>query len=200
MPKSKKAESGGQVPHDSPDGNLTDKEELFIHEYLIDFNATQAATRAGYSEKSARTIGPRTLSKDVIRQRIEQVCAERKKQLALSQERVIRELEHVAYARMNNYVRVKNGRVFLMETEELDVGMDAAIQSYSETTTQHGGSTSIKLHDKLKAIEMLGAYLKLFKEDDDSEDKSTELDRLRKLVTDGISETLSGLKGKGRVE
>jgi len=42
------------------------KHELFVEEYLIDLNATQAAIRAGYSKKTAHVIGPENLGKPVI--------------------------------------------------------------------------------------------------------------------------------------
>lgn len=51
--------------------NLTPKQELFIREYLIDFNATQAAKRAGYSEASSYAIGQENLKKPVIKEAIE---------------------------------------------------------------------------------------------------------------------------------
>ena len=38
--------------------DLTDKQERFVDEYLVDLNATQAAIRAGYSPHSADKIGP----------------------------------------------------------------------------------------------------------------------------------------------
>jgi len=45
---------------------LTAKQEAFVSEYLIDLNATQAAIRAGYSEKTAYSIGQENLNKPVI--------------------------------------------------------------------------------------------------------------------------------------
>lgn len=47
-------------------GKLTAKQQRFIQEYLIDLNATQAAIRAGYSEKTARFIGHENLTKPHI--------------------------------------------------------------------------------------------------------------------------------------
>ena len=46
--------------------SLTAKQEAFISEYLVDLNATQAAIRAGYSEKTAYSIGHENLSKPEI--------------------------------------------------------------------------------------------------------------------------------------
>ena len=45
---------------------LTPKQQLFVEEYLIDLNATQAAIRAGYSKKTAQVIGAENLSKPMV--------------------------------------------------------------------------------------------------------------------------------------
>ena len=42
--------------------SLSYKRQAFVYEYLKDFNATQAAIRAGYSEKTARSQGQRLLT------------------------------------------------------------------------------------------------------------------------------------------
>ena len=46
---------------------LTDRQQRFIEEYCVDYNATQAAIRAGYSKKTARQIGFENLTKPDIR-------------------------------------------------------------------------------------------------------------------------------------
>lgn len=45
---------------------LTPRQERFVQEYLIDLNATQAAARAGYSQKTAKAIGSRLLTNVAI--------------------------------------------------------------------------------------------------------------------------------------
>ncbi|WP_102029182.1 terminase small subunit [Salirhabdus sp. Marseille-P4669] len=50
--------------------DLTPKQEVFVFEYLKDFNATQAAIRAGYRENSARITASRLLSNANIREEI----------------------------------------------------------------------------------------------------------------------------------
>ena len=52
--------------------NLTPKQQRFVEEYLIDLNATQAAIRAGYSEKTAREIGSENLTKPNIAKAIQE--------------------------------------------------------------------------------------------------------------------------------
>ncbi|MCQ3893038.1 terminase small subunit [Klebsiella quasipneumoniae] len=56
---------------------LTDKQEMFCREYLIDLNATQAAIRAGYSEKTANRTASENLSKPDIQSRIAELKAQR---------------------------------------------------------------------------------------------------------------------------
>ena len=52
--------------------NLTPKQQRFVEEYLIDLNATQAAIRSGYSEKTAKSIGQENLTKPDIQKAIEE--------------------------------------------------------------------------------------------------------------------------------
>ena len=56
---------------------LTDKHEMFCREYLIDLNATQAAIRAGYSEKTAGTISVENMQKPLITEYISKLKSER---------------------------------------------------------------------------------------------------------------------------
>lgn len=49
---------------------LNDKQAAFVREYLVDFNATQAAIRAGYSSKTAGQIGHELLKKPEVQQRL----------------------------------------------------------------------------------------------------------------------------------
>ncbi len=57
---------------------FTDKQAQFCQEYVLDFNATQAAVRAGYSPKTAYTIGHSNLKKQTIRDEINRLLAERR--------------------------------------------------------------------------------------------------------------------------
>lgn len=77
---------------------LTDKQARFCEEYLIDLNATQAAIRAGYSEKTAREQAAQNLSKLNIQEKIAELKAERSKRTEMTQDSVIQELAAVARA------------------------------------------------------------------------------------------------------
>lgn len=68
---------------------LTPKQQRFVDEYLIDLNATQAAIRAGYSEKTAKEIGAENLTKPNIQNAIQQAMSEREQRTQIGQDYVI---------------------------------------------------------------------------------------------------------------
>ena len=59
---------------------LNEKQKRFCDEYVIDYNATQSAIRAGYSEKTAYSIGQRMLKKVEIQKQIAELTTEKKKE------------------------------------------------------------------------------------------------------------------------
>lgn len=76
---------------------LTPKQQRFIEEYLVDLNATQAAVRAGYSEKTAEAIGHENLRKPQIQEKVSAAIRERAERTGITQERVVEELGKVAF-------------------------------------------------------------------------------------------------------
>ena len=80
------------VAKDKKDKKLTDKQMRFIDEYLIDLNATAAARRAGYSERTADRIGPELLGKTCVLNAIKERMNAREQRTILSQDYVINNL------------------------------------------------------------------------------------------------------------
>lgn len=74
---------------------LTDKQTAFVREYLVDLNATQAAVRAGYSERTASRIGPQLLGKTWVREAIENAQAKRARRVEVTQDYVLSNLVEV---------------------------------------------------------------------------------------------------------
>ena len=68
---------------------LTEKEKMFVKEYLVDLNATQAAIRAGYSAKTAYSVGWVKLRKPEIREAIEKGTQERAKKAEISTDYIL---------------------------------------------------------------------------------------------------------------
>jgi phage terminase small subunit len=75
---------------------LNAKQEAFCQEYMIDFNATQAALRSGYSKDSAGAIGSENLLKPEIASRIEELRLERSKKTNITADYILTGLKETA--------------------------------------------------------------------------------------------------------
>lgn len=141
------------------DVGLTDKQRIFCQEYIVDLNATQAAIRAGYSESSAGSIGQENLTKPAIQAAIQRAMDERQSRTEITQDRVINELARIAFSDLCDFVEFDKNGVSVRDSQEVDGRVVAEI---SERATRYGRNKRIKLHDKIKALEMLGKHLGLF--------------------------------------
>ena len=141
---------------------LTPKQKAFAAEYLVDLNAAAAATRAGYSERTARAKGYVLLQNPDIQAEIRAGMENRAKRLEISQDMVIQELARIAFFNATRAARVVNSqygaRVEFTDTGELTDDERAAIASIEET--KHG--IKVSSYDKVRALELLGKHLGLF--------------------------------------
>lgn len=138
---------------------LTEKQKRFVDEYLVDLNATAAAKRAGYSEKTADRIGPELLGKTCVSAAIQEAIKKRQKRVEITQERVLEELAAIAFANGTDFATItRNGLVRLTPTDDLSEDKKKAVAVIKEG--QYG--TEVKLHDKVKALELLGKHLGVF--------------------------------------
>lgn len=137
---------------------FTDKQRRFVQEYLKDLNATQAAKRAGYSGKTAYSIGQRLLKNVEIKQAIEKGLDRQQRQAEITQDRVLQELAAIAFASGADYAQVVSGTAVANDTESLTDMQKAAIVSIKAT----GDGVEVKLAGKLKALELLGKHLGVF--------------------------------------
>lgn len=122
---------------------LTDQQELFCQEYLVDYNGTKAAIRAGYSEKTARAQGSRMLTNVDILTRVRAIQKERLDKLAVTQESVILKL-------LDIYDRCMQSK----PVKEWD---------YSEHKYVETGEYVFDSKGALNALKMIGEYLAMWK-------------------------------------
>lgn len=138
---------------------LTEKQKCFVEEYLKDLNATQAAIRAGYSEKTAYSMGQRLLKKVEVQAALQKRMYDREKRTEITQDRVLQELAAIGFAKGTDYAGIgPDGHVLLKETDSLSDQQKAAVVSIKETQA----GAEVKLADKVKALELLGKHLGLF--------------------------------------
>lgn len=168
---------------------LTDKQQRFVDEYLIDLNATQAAIRAGYSVRTANEQGAQNLAKLSIQDAISRKMAARSRRTGVNAERVVLELAKVAFAKMTDIVD-SNGRI----KEDASPDDLACIESikYKESDNEYGGSVEreVKIASKLKALELLGKHLGMWSDKFNvTVEKSEKLDDIiSQLGGEGLEE------------
>lgn len=143
---------------------MTKKQKRFVDEYLIDLNITQAAIRAGYSPKTAYSIGSENLKKPEIRACIEKAMAERSKRTGINQDRIIIELAKIGLLNPKDLVDFDEATV-KEEAAEEDLAAIASVRvKRFPTKDGEGIEREIKMHDKTKALELLGRHFGMFKD------------------------------------
>lgn len=137
---------------------LTQKQQRFVDEYLIDLNATQAAVRAGYSVKTADVQGSRLLGTVKVQQAVSEAMAERSKRTGINQDRVVMELAKLALVKMTDIVD-SQGRIKNSASEDDLACIESVKYKKSESDTGSSVEREVKIASKLKALELLGKHL-----------------------------------------
>ena len=144
----------------------TGQQRLFVHEYLVDLNATQAAIRAGYSARSAAQIGQSLMLKPEIKTAIETRIAERAEKAGLTSDGVLNELRRVVHSDVRR-IFTRDGA--LLRPHEMTDDVAGSVASIEVVTVARGEGevehvAKIKLTDKVRGIELAGRYLGLWKD------------------------------------
>lgn len=144
---------------------LTDKQELFAREYLKDLNATQAAIRAGYSEKTAQEQSSRLLSNVMVQDRIVELKAERNEEVGVDAAYVLRRLVEIDQMDvldiMTDDMSIKPVSEWPASWRRYLSGFDLAdmFEGRGEDREMVGILKKIKWPDKVKNLELLGKHV-----------------------------------------
>jgi len=141
------------------EGVLNARQVRFVEEYLVDFNATQAAIRAGYSKRTASEQGYDLLRKPQIAEAIQAKQRELSAKTGITVERVVQELARLAFSDVR---KLFNPDGSLRPVHELDDEAAAAIASIEvEAPTERSPvwSKKIKVWDKRGSLEALLKHL-----------------------------------------
>ncbi len=142
---------------------LTLKQRRFVDEYLLDMNATAAAKRAGYGERSASTNGYGFLQRPNVAAAIEARLAERRERMAVTTERVIRELARIAFADIGRIMTWSGDDMNVTPPALLSEDDRAAIAEIAVVRRKNGDvAARVVLCDKERALEALCRFLGLF--------------------------------------
>lgn len=135
---------------------LTEKQKRFVAEYLVDLNATAAAKRAGYKDPN---IGRQLITKNNVSAEIAKKREKLQSKLEITQETVLQELAAIAFANGTDFVTVTGaGLLDVKPTSQVSKEKLPAIAGIKYG--QNG--IEIKLHDKVRALELLGKHLGVF--------------------------------------
>ena len=159
---------------------LTDLQKKFIKEYLIDLNITAAALRAGYSEKTAYSIGQETFNKPHIQAAIQKEMNKRARRTEITADKVLEEYAKLGFSDVTDYLQVVTERILVGHDKETgepisDISQfvlmkDTAnipkskLAAISEIKQAKDGSISFKLHDKKGALDSIAKHLGMFAE------------------------------------
>jgi len=147
------------------DIKLTAKQERFCYEYCVDFNATQAAIRSGYSSKCAAEIGRQNLIKVEIKSRIAEMQNNLAETAGISALKIINEHSKIAFSSFANF---KDGWMTLKDFENLtnaEKSCIAEIQTKESRIINKDGEAiveewvKLKLYDKQKSLDSLSKIL-----------------------------------------
>lgn len=139
------------------------RQARFVLEYLKDLNGTQAAIRAGYSPRHACVEGSRLLANPRVKEAIERAEEQAQARTHVTISRILMELARVAFADVTEVAYFENGKLVIRDKSDLEKDTGCAIAELSESTGR-AHSRKVRMHDKLKALELLGRHLGMFKD------------------------------------
>jgi phage terminase small subunit len=157
---------------------LTDKQRLFCIYYVKCFNATQAAIKSGYSPDTAHVQGSRLLSNVKVSEEIKRLKSNMANALFIDAMDVLNKYVAIAFADLTDYVDFGQEDVPLFTKRGTPILKEDGSQMTSKQTfvafknanevdgtiiseLKEGKELSIKLHDKMKALEVLTRYFDL---------------------------------------
>lgn len=149
---------------------LNPKQKRFVDQYLVDLNATQAAIRAGYSEKTAKQIGSRLLSHVDVAKAIEAGQAKLAEKHGVTLEKIVAELALLGFSNMQDYMRSSaDGDPFLdfsaLTREQAAALTEVTVEDFKDGRGEDARDVKrvkFKLADKRAALVDLGKHLGMF--------------------------------------
>ncbi len=149
-------------------GKMTEKQALFVAEYLTDLNATRAAIAAGYSKKTAYSQGQRLLKNVEMQKTLAEKQGARLHRLEITADRVLQELAKLAFYDPGDLLESDGSMKQIRDIDPITrmavAGLEVTelFEGTGDQRHAYGLCKKIKLVDKGINLERLGKHLKLF--------------------------------------
>lgn len=157
------------------DRQMNIKQQRFVAAYLISGSAEKAAIEAGYSPKSARTVGPLILRNTAVAAYLAAQQAKLMVKAVNRKDRILQELEKIAFLDLNNLVTTDEDGDIRLDYEAATPEQIAAMRSIGNKTRriynnkgEHIATekqTKVEFHDKMRGLELLGKAEGMFAND-----------------------------------
>jgi len=182
---------------------LTPKQKRFVDEYVVDLNGTQAAKRAGLkasTDGATRVAASSLLADPNVSKAVAIKIEERAMRTQITQDRVLEELARIAFGDPREVMSWGPNGVRLLDSDKLDAAAAAMVSEVSESRGPNGLSVSIKLRDRIRALDMLRDHLGMRTKPEAvvnvnvlvaPEERSTILERVREKIG-GIAPSKQG--------
>lgn len=159
---------------------LTDKERVFVDQYLVDMDVKNAAIRSGYSAKSAATIGWQILARPRVKKAIGHALLEMRVETRLNIDDILEQLQFILFRNVHQFVNMETGEALGMHqlSPEAAACVDGFEQEINEWFDESGKKrksikNKLKLVGKAGALDMAMKYRGLFNKD--NEQKQTHV-------------------------
>ncbi|HUX74613.1 MAG TPA: terminase small subunit [Steroidobacteraceae bacterium] len=134
--------------------------QLFVNEYLVSLNATDAARRAGYAPRHAGLRGYALLRRPGVQLAIRAAMDARAARTGVTADRIVEELAAIAFSDIRHIIDFGTNHVRLQPASTMRAADRAAIKSISVRIGRRGcGHVRVRLHDKFSALYMLERHL-----------------------------------------
>lgn len=137
------------------------KEAVFVLEYMVDFNQTAAAVRAGYGEKTAAVTAARLMRKPKVQAAIADKMGRRAQRLELTADRVLQEIGNIAHF---DPIDAYDQEGKLLPVHQMPAHIRKALDGYEEIEGKPGRVKKVKWNDRLRASEMLAKHFGIYGE------------------------------------
>ena len=140
---------------------LKDKQRKFCEEYIIDFNGTQAAIRAGYSKKTAKEQGARLLTNVNLQHYLTELKQKTAEDSGITKKQLIDELAKIAFFDIRKIYNEDNSLLDIKSFDDDSASAVAGIEvdEIFEQRQLSGYTKKVKLHNKIAAIERVSKML-----------------------------------------